>query len=227
MIVFCSTCKGRAQHIKQTLPQNLIDTADEPDVKFVIVNYGSPDDLVDYLQQQHSNELASGRVVLYSYPEGGPFKMAHAKNMAHRLGILEGGDILVNLDADNYVGIDFVPAVRAAFAQHGYEAYMSIGEIRKGITPRGVCGRIVVSAFAFLATGGYDETFETWSPDDKDFNQRLSLAGYTRVIMPESQLTCVRHNDKMRFKDYPQAKTTTHCEHAVLASRGEIGRAHV
>ena len=27
MIVFCTTCKGRAQHLEQTLPQNLADNA--------------------------------------------------------------------------------------------------------------------------------------------------------------------------------------------------------
>ena len=33
--------------------------------------------------------------------------MAHAKNMAHRLGIIEGADILCNLDADNFTGPGF------------------------------------------------------------------------------------------------------------------------
>jgi hypothetical protein len=107
MIVFCTTSKGRAQHVELTLPRNLADNADYEDCRFVLVDYGSHDHLVDYLALKHRRDIDTGRLVVYNFPEPGPFRMAHAKNIAHRLGLIEGADILVNLDADNYTGPGF------------------------------------------------------------------------------------------------------------------------
>ena len=104
MIAFCITCKGRTQHLRETLPKNL---ADNPRSKFIVLDYNSNDGLLEYIRKEHGGEIHSGRLVVYSYPAGHQFKMAHAKNMAHRLGILEGGDILCNLDADNFLGPRF------------------------------------------------------------------------------------------------------------------------
>src|ERR1700761_5016647 len=118
MIVFCTTCKGRAQHLKETLPRNL---ADNPgfNCKFVVLDYGSKDDLLEYLQDNHAQEIASGKLTVYSYPTNAPFHMAHAKNMAHRLGMLEGGTILVNLDADGFTGVRFADFIESQFATYG------------------------------------------------------------------------------------------------------------
>ena len=49
LIVFCTTCKGRAQHIEQTLPKNLADNARYLNCKFVVLDYNSPDHLQEYL----------------------------------------------------------------------------------------------------------------------------------------------------------------------------------
>jgi hypothetical protein len=208
-IVFCTTCKGRAQHLKLTLPKNLADNIDYADAKFLILNYASPDDLMEYLTSEHAAAIASGRLVVYTYPQAEVFRMAHAKNLAHRLGILEGGEILVNLDADNYTGPGFAAYIAQMF-QRRSDIFLGIGQIKRGITPRGLCGRIVVTAHAFLNAGGYDERFETWSPDDKDFSQRLRCLGYELHVIDERFMDCVRHNDRMRFREYPHARDTAY-----------------
>ena len=46
-IVFCITCKNRAFHLKQTLPKNL---AGNPKSMFVVLDYGTQDDLLIYLK---------------------------------------------------------------------------------------------------------------------------------------------------------------------------------
>ena len=101
--------------------------------------------------------------------------MAHAKNMAHRLGILEGADVLVNLDADNFTGQDFAGYIGEQMQnpQQFMWARKDPGDGR----PRGISGRIIVTRAAFLAAGGYDEKYTTWSPDDKDFHARLERMG--------------------------------------------------
>lgn len=207
MVVFCTTCKGRAQHVEKTLPKNLADNVDYPNCKFVLVDYSSPDHLSEYLRTNHADAIASGRLVVYSFKEIGPFRMAHAKNMAHRLGIREGADVLVNLDADNLTEPGFASYVASEFqaaADIGGDIYLWAKMI-KGDFVRGISGRIACTADTFLRAGGYDEKYSEWSPDDKDFTARLRRFGCIPREIPREFLGAVPHNDKLRFRDYPQA----------------------
>lgn len=208
MIAFCTTVKGRAQHLKQTLPKNLADNAGYADAKFIILDYGSTDDLLGYLLFNHAEDIESGRVVLYRYPTEESFRMSHAKNLAHRLGILEGADVLVNLDADNFTGPGFAEYIGQKFRGRD-DIFLWARMIKEGPDrlPRGISGRIVVSSRAFINAGGYDEKYATWGPDDKDFNLRLHRLGYSGQEIDRQFLSVTPHNDKMRFREYPEART--------------------
>lgn len=205
MLIYCITNKNRTQHLERTLIRNFRDNNNS---RFVLLDYNSQDHLVSYLKLNHQEDIDSGKLVVYSMlpcEDGSiyPFKMAHAKNMAHRLGILEGGDILVNLDADNYTGKDFDLYVSSLMQSDTYLwAKMIPGQLSRGIS-----GRIVVTAQQFLNVGGYNEKYETWSPDDKDFNARLKRLHYVGREIDEKYLNAVPHNDKMRFKEYKHART--------------------
>lgn len=208
-IVFCITCKGRTQHVEQTLPKNLTDNSRYGKCRFVLLDYNSPDHLLDYLKKSHGPSIKEGRLAVYSSKEPGPFRMAHAKNVAHRLGMIEGADVLVNLDADNFTGPDFADYINDQFQSAGGDIFLWSRMIQSGEnrTPRGISGRIVVTRSAFLNAGGYDEKFSTWSPDDKDFNFRLRRLGYSACEIDYRYLDAVLHNDKMRFREYQHART--------------------
>lgn len=216
-IAFCITCKGRAQHVKQTLPRNLADNADYPNAVFVVLDYGSTDDLDPYLKNTHARDIAEGRVVVYSHATDGPFRMAHAKNMAHRGGLLEGAEILVNLDADNFTGEGFATYIAEEFAGREDKDLFLWARMQPGVLARGINGRIVVPRHAFLCAGGYDEKFETWSRDDKDFNERLRRLGFDAVEIDTRFLDGVRHSDKMRFREYPHVQNKA-CEDTLPAA---------
>lgn len=206
-IAFCTTCKNRTQHLKETLPRNL---ADNPKSKFVVLNYNSGDDLLHYLFTAHRNEINSGRLVVYSYRDSPVFRMAHAKNMAHRCGILEGADILVTLDADNFTGANFEQFIADAFARErniflcprivgqGY------GAVR--IAPRGVAGRLAVRVQDFLKAGGYDMQYETWRGEDVDLVARLRRMGFAPRFIDPVHLNAIRHGADLRFAEYPHAR---------------------
>lgn len=209
-IAFCTTVKGRTQHLELTLPRNLSDNSDYANCVFVILNYNSPDHLMSYLRLNHRSQLERGRIVVYSNWAATPFRMAHAKNMAHRLGILEGADILVNLDADNYTGPHFASYIAQCFDSHDEEIFLwsRVVPLDPSLDrlPRGASGRIVCSSNAFLLAGGYDEKYETWGPDDKDYNARLCNLGYTPCEIDRQYIGVVLHNDRMRFREYPEAR---------------------
>lgn len=199
MVVFCTTCKGRTHHIERTLPANLADNKDS-NAKFVLVNYNSPDHLNQYLQNNQREAIESGRLVVYNFPEPTLFRMAHAKNLAHRLGILEGGSILVNMDADNFTTSGFGKYLEEQFKDRGVFLWARKIQGRQGIS-----GRIAVSASDFLKVGGYDEKFETHSPDDTDFNLRLCRLGISPREIDPKFLASINHTDTLRFRDYPHA----------------------
>lgn len=218
-IVFCITCRGRVQHVKEALPKNLEDNgldAYSPKglTKFVLVDYNSNDGLQEYLQAKHSLAIAAGYLTVYHFPAATTFKVAHAKNMAHRCGILEGGDILVNLDADNFTGPNFSTYIREQFEAATKESFMWARMIQSGPDrlPRGINGRIIVTKNAFLNVGGYDERYAVWSPDDKDFNLRLRRLKYNPIEIDRKYLSAITHTDKMRFKEYKHVSTHLGCE---------------
>lgn len=259
-IVFCTTNKGRVPHLKETLPLNLKDNTDYENCKFVVVDYCDPGPLREYLQRAHAADIESGRLVVYKYPgerdetsgiyRDHGFKMAHAKNMAHRCGILEGADILVNLDADGYTGPGFAQYIADQFNEHGkdillqamWNRWVEIDGTEQWLTqepdgsygppvPKGSNGRMVVTTSAFLKAGGYNEKYDTWGPDDKDFNIRLRRLGYTPRPIARQHLQTILHNDKVRFKDYPQAagnksyefKIGVHDSDETIANFGKVG----
>lgn len=204
-IAFCTTCKGRTQHLKLTLPRNLADNADYSNAVFVLLDYGSPDDLFPYLRDHHAEDLSSGRLIVYSRADDGPFRMAHAKNVAHRLGILQGAEVLVNLDADNFTGRGLASYLNREFTRAGDHRVFFFTQMIKGVTPRGITGKLAVTRQAFRQVGGYDERYEAWGPDDRDFNHRLQRLGYQALPLPYRFSDAIRHNDRMRFKEYPDA----------------------
>ncbi|HUD11452.1 MAG TPA: sulfotransferase [Candidatus Saccharimonadia bacterium] len=215
-IAFCSTCKGRTYHIVQTLTKNIADNADYTNAVFIILDYDSQDGLDDYLRTQHANDIANGRLVVYSHRNGGaPFHVSHAKNIAARCGILEGADILVTLDADNFTGPGFAHFVIDKLSEpkvlpgvflvpdHLFIQSLPHGPLRPN---RGFAGRLAIWARDFIKAGGYDEMYNTWRGEDIDMNFRLERMGYTRRFIDNSYLGTIPHNAEVRFKEYPHAR---------------------
>ena len=229
MICLCTTCKNRASHLKLTLTRNLQDNNSK--TKFVVLDYNSPDDLLEWLQKDCGDQIERGRLVVYSFPWAGPFRMAHAKNMAHRLGMMEGADILVNVDADNFTGEGFADYVAEQFEDEGKDIFLWAGSIKgQGKKLRGTSGRIAVTSKAFLLAGGYSEKYDEWGPDDKDFNYRLQRLGFKAVEMARKYLESFPHGDGVRFREYPHVERTAYSSgefqvdpDATIANYGKIG----
>ena len=147
--------------------------------------------------------------------------MAHAKNLAHRLALMDGANLLVNVDADNFAGPGFDQYAMRRLAMFEGQAFLW-AHMRKGEMRRGISGRIAVTSHAFLEVGGYDEVFSTWSPDDKDFNQRLRRLGFRALEIDECFLDAINHNDKMRFREYPHVSADDAGEDFLLPGREHV-----
>ena len=215
-IAFVTTCRGRTLHLRQTLPKNLADNKTYDNCVFVVLIYASGTEAREYLKAHHAADIASGRLVVYSYQDNGhAFKMALSKNIAARCGMLEGGEILVTLDADNFTGAGFAQFIAASFREPGivpgifmcpnYPLIKSLphGALRPA---RGYAGRLAVWAKTFVKMGGYDEIYDCWGSEDMDMNFRLQRTGYAMRCIDNEYLHAINHSAEIRFKEYPHAK---------------------
>lgn len=241
-IVFTTTCKGRVEHLAETLPRSIADNADYPNCKFVVLDYCDPGPLRKYLWENHRQDMRSGKLAVYHFfgnwifgnpalnsysspldshdleatlsnriqtPDV-PFHMAHAKNTATRCAILEGADVVVTMDADNYGAPGFATYIADNLKLGGFLCpnfplihAMPHGPDRPA---RGYAGRLAIRAHDFIKMGGYHETFDTWRGEDMDMLFRLRRAGYMEQHIDNRWLNAIRHNAEMRFKEYPHAK---------------------
>lgn len=215
-IAFCTTCRGRTLHLKQTLPKNIADNKTYANCVFVVLIYSSGTEAQAYLKTHHAADIASGRLVVYSYKDGGAsFKMALSKNIAMRCGIREGADILITQDADNFTGQGFAQFVADTFREQGMRPgifmcpnYQLIKSLPHGaLRPaRGYAGRLALLTHTFIKMGGYDEIYDCWGSEDMDMNFRLQRAGYTMRYIENGYLHAINHSAEVRFKEYPHAR---------------------
>lgn len=167
-ISYCTTCKGRLWQLKDTLSDNINAIKNINGVDIVLLNYHSDDGLSDYIYTHFQPYLKNQKLKYYRlYSKADYFDMSYAKNIVH---CLASGQVLFNLDADNYIG-------------------ESISELltlpRNGILlPRGVAntktsryGRIGLHKRFFYSLRGYDEAIKGMAGDDGDLITRAFRRG--------------------------------------------------
>lgn len=197
------TCKGRSRHIRETLPKNL---ADNPRSTFILLDYGDGPDLQEVIRP-----LRCERLKVYRH-EAAVFHMAHAKNMAARIAICEGADVIVTSDADNWSAPGFEDYIEKNLKPGNFLCpdHTSIQQMPWGdgsARPlRGYAGRLAVRSQDFIKAGGYNETYNTWRGEDIDFNARMQRMGYTPHFIPVHFLNAIPHNAEIRFKEWGHAK---------------------
>jgi hypothetical protein len=159
--------------------------------------------MADWIKETFPEELASHRLKYARY-ESEDFKMAHAKNMAHRLA---SGDVLCNVDADNFIVKDFSRWLERKFQErpdriistHIVNIAPNLGgivdsRIAKG-NPEGRGGRIAISRENFYKFGGYSEAINGWGPDDVDFVVRGREGRLDCLHLPKEQWGSVIGHD--------------------------------
>lgn len=201
-ISFCTTCMGRAHHLKETLPQNIRDNpvSDDLDIEFVVLNYNSGDDLHEWMttDPEMIKHIESGLVRYGRTTEPDSFYHSHAKNMAHRIAT---GDVLCNLDADNFTGPKFAQFLKSRFERDVDIVLSPSFRVSREFPPeeRGFVGRISLSHDSFYKLGGYDESFKGWGGEDNDIMQRAKGMGLEHWRFEDHKyLRIIGHSDEER-----------------------------
>lgn len=160
-ISLCITCMNRLYQLRQTLLQNILDNIDYPNIEICLVNYNSGDGLDDFIKRNFSSYIEKG-VLRYIYTkEPKTFHCSKAKNLSHYYAT---GDIVCNVDGDNFTGKDFAFYLNYLFNKHKLDNVFHF----KKHPFWGTSGRIALTKSDFLKIGGYDEDF--YPTGHQDFN---------------------------------------------------------
>ncbi len=193
-ISFCTVSMDRLHHLKQTLPQNIVDNLGYPNVEFVLLDYNSKDGLEEWVNDEMSEYIDSGILVYYKTEEPTHFHRSHSRNVMFKLA---SGDILVNLDADNFAGKDF-----ASFVNDKFNEDDNIFMAPKFGNGDGAYGKVCVKKEDFLSIRGYDEEIAGWGSEDTDFYYRLKFLGRNQVSFEAPEyLECIAHGDEERVNN--------------------------
>jgi len=196
-ISFCMTCMNRLHHVKKTLKAGIFAHKSCEDIEFVLLNYNSQDDLDEWVKKHMMKYIKSGILNYYQMIEFKPnyFDWRHAKNIVHKLGT---GDILCNLDADNFADRSNTDYIRNMFRHHkDDDIFLSPCWQEKY---HGIMGRICLRRDKFNALQGYNEISEYYGLEDIDIVKRLRLSGSKRQCFnPKPPLRCIMHSDAERL----------------------------
>ncbi len=200
-ISFCTVCMNRAHHLKLTLPKNIKDNQDYENVEFVVLNYNSKDDLDEWIKAEMMEYINKGILIYVKTKEPKHFFMSHSKNVVARSA---SGDIICNVDADNYMGEGF-----ASYINNQYRVNQNIYlAVNKETAPRDCYGRICVWRDDFFKIKGYDEGMLGYGFEDFDLRNRLELLGRGEVHITDLDfLKAITHKDAERLKSEKNAKS--------------------
>jgi len=204
-IQYCVTCMGRLCHLIETLPANLELISRYPNQSLLLLNYNSNDGLDEWIKENFMDEIQNGRLKYHYTKESKYFNASHAKNCIHRLA---DADILVNLDADNFLAKEFIDYIIGIFAEN-------INSVFQGCE-RDTMGRIAMSRENFYKLGGYDESFCGYGEEDHDLVGRSKKIG-CEIRMLGGICGFIEHSDDMRIKNHRE-------KDKIAANEGNIKR---
>ncbi len=159
-------------------------------VEFVLLDYNSQDGLEDWVRSHCTEHLDAGYLQYCRTTEPACFKRSHSRNMAFRLA---SGDILVNVDADNFIGAGFADFIAQVFTKHA-NMYLTPEYVI-----RDVMGRLAVKQEDFYAVNGYNEHMEGYGFEDLELYNRLSKTRQQLFFSDKKYLQAIHHSNQERF----------------------------
>lgn len=188
-IVYCTTCKGRLWQLKKTLPINLHHTGEH--VQIVLLDYHSNDNMESYVKENYHQYLTEERLQYFKViTDINGFDMAFAKHIVH---LIAQGEVLFNLDADNYIG-NTVSELRTLPDNTILLPIM----VKDTQTSR--CGRIGIARRDYLKYGGYNITIRNMANDDGEFIKQMRHMDM-RVRYSNDKSVPIYQNDVIKFEN--------------------------
>ncbi|WCT14482.1 glycosyltransferase family 2 protein [Mucilaginibacter jinjuensis] len=192
-ISFCTVAMNRLHHLRQTLPVNIADNLSYGNLEFVILDYNSNDGLQDWIRETMHPQIKSGILKFFRTDEPKLFNRSHSRNMAFRLG---KGDILCNIDADNFTGPGFADYINKIM-QNSPDTF---------ITPsfhiRDIIGKLAIRRADFWGYRGYNEEITGYGFEDIELYKRLTKYAKNQHQFSDKQFTrAIYHSNEERVSN--------------------------
>ena len=188
----CITCMNRLYQLRETLPHNLKAIEFLDGVELCLVNFNSQDGLDEYIKEHFMHYIESGKLNYFYTKEPEYFHCSIAKNLAHRLG---SGDILYNLDGDNFITETNVNEILGVFANRKKIFLHERRNLSKEDMHDGTYGRIALTRVNFYLLNGYDENLLGASQHDCDLIKRLKKFKIHKLLAQSDIIPAIL-NDK-------------------------------
>jgi hypothetical protein len=197
---------NRTEHLQQTLLQNILDNPPSAgvEVEFVIMDYNDKSGLKDWLFSNPMliEYLKNGTIRYAGTTEPEVYCGTHARNMAQRVAT---GDFVCVLDADNFLGKNFVGILADVFRKDP-NAFVAPSRpfVRSlPVDEWGCDGRIALSKENFFRLGGYDERIRSYGGADLQLIRRAIYYGLRHhEIADKRYLSVIPHSDEARLHYY-------------------------
>lgn len=220
-----TTCKGRLDHLKQSLPRMLAQKGTE----VIVVDYSCPDGTAAHVEKH----FPAARVVRVEGEKG--FSNWKARN---RGASVAKGKMLVFCDADTILTTNALEVIAASVTNtnFGFFTRASTAQFNKKglrLEMNQLRGFQVVPMAAFRRLGGYDELLEGYAAGgDTDLEERLTFRGFKGLTLGEGIIEdVVEHDNVARFtfhrdpikRSYAAGLLYRRAKMAVLKTRGGAG----
>jgi glycosyltransferase involved in cell wall biosynthesis len=183
-----TTCKGRLDHLKVSLPKMLAQGCNE----VVVVDYSCPQGTGEFVSANFPS------VNLVSVPGQAHFSNWKARNAG---AARARSDVLIFVDADTILADGAVEWIAANIPPRTYGFFdtptsRAFNQGGPRVAANQLKGFQVVPAAAFRRLGGYDEVLVGYAAGaDTDLEQRLSMVGFARRPLDSSIVQSVIQHD--------------------------------
>jgi glycosyltransferase involved in cell wall biosynthesis len=178
-VSICTTCMNRLRDLKQTLPKNIEDSLTYPLVEFVLLDYGSTDGVGEWVREEMSDHLQSGRLIYYRADNQPFFRPNHSRNISFRLA---RGDLVANVDTDNFIHRGYIEAINLCACKSENIIILPQSFLKPKSSRLFLRGRFAINRQDIYQLGGFDEDLDAgYSHDDVSFVLRAMLSGFEVV----------------------------------------------
>jgi glycosyltransferase involved in cell wall biosynthesis len=183
-----TTCKGRLDHLKQSLPAMIAQGAKE----VIVVDFSCPQGTGAFV----TANFLSVRVV--SMDGETHFSNSKARNAG---AAVAEGEVLVFVDADRLLAEGAIERLSDSLPENAYGVFDQLKEFH------------AIPAEAFRRLGGYDEVLEGYAAGaDTDLEDRLGMIGIGRHLLDPSPVeSIIEHDAASRTEHHAQPVRISYC----------------
>jgi len=176
------TCKGRLEHLKQSLPL-MIEYTPAP---IVVVDASCPDRAGDWVESLKNPRLHVERVEMPKW------NLSLARNKGAQRALREGANYLIFLDADTLVKPEFWTYLEPRINN---KVFLFVSPSRSDLV-----GILTVPSLIFTEVQGYDERFKEYGNEDLDLRIRLYLRSKIFDKIDPNTLSYIEHDNHLRVR---------------------------